>query len=430
MTTYFLLLLALAIGLAVGYFFGRQQLSILNSAHHNQLEQMERSHAELRNTQQRQFEQQIKLLKEQLQSSSERVLRERSEQLSATNREQLTAILQPLQMGLREMQEAVEKSDREHQNTISRLDESIKTTLQQTQIIGERADRLASALTAENKVQGDFGELRLRTLLENMGLQEGTQFEEQTALRDEKGRTAKSENEGKRLIPDIILHFPDERDVIIDSKMSITAFEKYHNATTDEERNEALKQHIFSVRSHVNELSKKNYTSYIRKGRQHLDFVVMYMFSESALQLALTTEPSLWKEAYDKGVFITGSQNLYALLRVLEMSWIHQRQVENQQHIIQQANTIVSRVQLFYGRFLKVEDQLERTQTAFKELRTVVAPSGQSIIKAANDLVALGAQEDRKRKSLPKSSDVEETPLEINSLPTPSEEDASSTTTK
>lgn len=423
MTTFLLLLLALCIGLAVGYFFGRQQLSVLEAAHRKQVEQLERNNAEHRNNQQRQFEQQINLLKEQLQNSSERVLRERSEQLSATNREQLAAILQPLQSGLKQMQEAVEKSDREHQNTISRLDESIKTTLQQTQIIGERADRLASALTAENKTQGDFGELRLRTLLENMGLQEGTQFEEQTALRDEKGRAVKSEDEGKRLIPDIILHFPDERDVIIDSKMSITAFEKYHNATTDEERNEALKQHITSVRNHVNELSKKNYAAYIRKGRQCLDFVVMYMFSESALQLALTTDPSLWKEAYDKGVFITGSQNLYALLRVLEMAWTHQRQVENQQRIISQANTIVSRVQLFFTRYNKVEDMLEKTQTAFKELHTLVAPSGKSITKAANDLVTLGAQEDRKRKdTLPKISN-EEIPFEINNLNPEKEEE-------
>lgn len=416
MTTFLLLLLALCIGLAVGYFFGRQQLSVLEAAHRKQIEQLERNNAEHRNNQQRQFEQQINLLKEQLQNSSERVLRERSEQLSATNREQLAAILQPLQSGLKQMQDAVEKSDREHQNTISRLDESIKTTLQQTQIIGERADRLASALTAENKVQGDFGELRLRTLLENMGLQEGTQFEEQTALRDEKGRAVKSEDEGKRLIPDIILHFPDERDVIIDSKMSITAFEKYHNATTDAERNEALKQHITSVRNHVNELSKKSYAAYIRKGRQRLDFVVMYMFSESALQLALTTDPSLWKEAYDKSVFITGSQNLYALLRVLEMAWTHQRQVENQQRIIEQANTIVSRVQLFFTRYNKVEEMLDKTRTAFKDLHTLVAPTGKSITKAANDLVALGAQEDRKRKdALPKNSN-EEIPFEINNL--------------
>ena len=124
----------------------------------------------------------------------------------------------------------------------------------------------------------------------------------------------------------------------------------------------------------------------------------MYVFSDSALTLALTAAPGLWKEAYDKGVFITASQNLYALLRMLELSWKQQLKVENQQKIVDQAGVIVSRVQLFYERFLNVEATLRKTQDAFESLRKMLLPSGQSIISAANKLVKLGAREDVRRK--------------------------------
>lgn len=275
---------------------------------------------------------------------------------------------------------------------ILRLDESIQITLSKTELIGERADRLAAALTGENKTQGNFGELRLRTLLESMGLQEGLQFEEQTTLRDAQGKVTKHNETGKKLIPDVILHFPDKRDVIIDSKVSLKAFEDYYNATNEDEKSEALQRHITSVRAHVKELSQKNYAQHSMAGRKQLDFVVMYLFSESALSLALNAEPTLWKEAYDKGVFITSSQNLYALLRMLEMSWTQQRQMENQHKIVNLANTIVSRVQLFYQRFVEVEEAFGKVLDNFENTKKLLSPSGQSIINAANSLVQLGAK--------------------------------------
>ena len=220
-------------------------------------------------------------------------------------------------------------------------------------------------------------------------------------MRDEQGRAIYDEDEGHRLIPDVILHFPDQRDVIIDSKMSFTAFQDYHDATTDEQRQAALHRHIMSVRQHVNELSRKNFSRYIHDGRQKLDFVMMYVFSESALQLALTNDMSLWKEAYDKGVIIAGSQSLYIMLRVLEMTWKQVRQVENQQEIMKTASMVVERVQLFYERFLKVDEQLHRTSDAFEDLKRSTASSGQSITTAAHKLLKFGAQENPKRKAIP-----------------------------
>ena len=428
---YLLFLVALCIGVALGWLIGRMrlqnsfgeeraqlissrdvlkvQLGKLANQRDEDRKQQEQQLVELRQQHKEQLEQQMTLIREQMNSASEKILRERQEQLAATNEQQLAAILNPLRENIKQMREAVEKSDREQTTTMERLDASIKENLRQAQQVGERADMLAQALTSENKTQGNFGELRLRQLLEQMGLERGVQYEEQVTLRNAEGQTATDE-EGHRLIPDVILHFPDERDVIIDSKVSLTAFEDYFHASSDEEKAAALRRHVSSMRSHVYELSRKNYSQYIREGRHRLDFVLMYVFSESALQLALGADAKLWREAYDKGVIIAGSQSLFIMLRVLEMSWKQMRQFENQQDIMRQANLLIDRVQLFYERFLKVDEQLHRTQEAFDELRRSTAPNGLSITTAATRLLKYGAQENpKRRRHLPKAEDdVEE----------------------
>ena len=432
---YLLFLVALCIGVALGWLIGRMrlqnsfgeeraqlissrdvlkvQLGMLANQRDEDRKQQEQQLVELRQQHKEQLEQQMTLIREQMNSASEKILRERQEQLAATNEQQLAAILNPLRENIKQMREAVEKSDREQTTTMERLDASIKENLRQAQQVGERADMLAQALTSENKTQGNFGELRLRQLLEQMGLERGVQYEEQVTLRNAEGQTATDE-EGHRLIPDVILHFPDERDVIIDSKVSLTAFEDYFHASSDEEKAAALRRHVSSMRSHVYELSRKNYSQYIREGRHRLDFVLMYVFSESALQLALGADAKLWREAYDKGVIIAGSQSLFIMLRVLEMSWKQMRQFENQQDIMRQANLLIDRVQLFYERFLKVDEQLHRTQEAFDELRRSTAPNGLSITTAATRLLKYGAQENpKRRRHLPKAEDdVEEEDLQ------------------
>ena len=361
-----------------------------------QQEQKQQQEEQMRQ-QEEQMRQQLALLREQMNSTSEKILKERAEQLSAVNKEQLSGILTPLQTHIQQMREAVERSDREHNSTMQRLDATIKTSIEQSRQVGERADKLAQALTGENKTQGNFGELRLKQLLEGMGLQEGEQFTLQETIRDKDGYVV-YEEDGHRLIPDAILHFPDKRDVIIDSKMSFTAFEDYHNAETEAQRQDALKRHLTSMRNHVNELARKNYSKYIAEGHAKLDFVLMYVFSESALQLALTNDATLWKDAYDRGVIITGSQNLYTMLRVLEMTWKQVRQVENQQKIMECANMIVDRVQLFAERFENVKQQLQKTQDSFDKLESITAESGQSILTPASRLLKMGASQNPKRK--------------------------------
>ena len=375
----------------------KQQQEEQKQQHEALQEEQRKARQEERQQQEEQMRQQLALIREQMNSASEKILKERAEQLSAVNKEQLSGILTPLQTHIQQMREAVERSDREHNSTMQRLDATIKTSIEQSRQVGERADKLAQALTGENKTQGNFGELRLKQLLEGMGLQEGEQFTLQETIRDKDGYVV-YEEEGHRLIPDAILHFPDKRDVIIDSKMSFTAFEDYHNAETEAQRQDALKRHLTSMRNHVNELSRKNYSKYIAEGHAKLDFVLMYVFSESALQLALSNDATLWKDAYDRGVIITGSQNLYTMLRVLEMTWKQVRQVENQQKIMECANMIVDRVQLFAERFESVKQQLQKTQDSFDKLESITAETGQSILTPASRLLKMGASQNPKRK--------------------------------
>lgn len=403
------ILIGIVIGCCIGgviaYLMMKGQRDVLQERVVNtekQCEEQKAFHASqletLKQQQKEQLELQMNLVKEQMNSASEKILKERSEQLTEKNKESLAAILNPLKDDILHMKDAVEKSGQQHKETMVRLDATIKHSIEQSKEIGDRADKLAQALTGENKTQGNFGELRLKQLLEDMGLEEGVQFEEQTTMRDASGHALYDEEEGHRMVPDVILHFPDKRDVIIDSKMSLKAFGDYHEAETDDERQNALMRHIVSMRNHVNELARKNYSAYIRDGRGKLDFVMMYVYSENALQLALYNEPGLWKEAYDKGVIIVGSQNLYVMLRVLEMSWRQVRQIENQEDIMKAANEVVNRVQLFYERFQKVGEMLNKTTQAFDEMKGVSGPMGQSIEVAAKKLIKYGAKENPKRK--------------------------------
>ena len=385
----------------------RQQMQALQESQQQQVrEQRESLQQQMRSqqeAQQQQMQQQMALLREQMSTTSERVLKERAEELSAVNSEQLSKILNPLQQNLQLMRSQTEKMQKDHDDSLRELKAAIQINMERERAMGEQTERLAQALTGQNKVQGNFGELKLSQILEQMELERGLQYDTQETMRDKEGRPITSE-EGRRMIPDAVLHFPDGRDVIIDSKMSFTAFVDYMNADDEASRSDALRRHLASMRQHVRELAQKQYFRYAKGDKGRLDFVLMYVFQESALQLALQSDTTLWKEAYDQGVIISGSQSLYMTLRVLELTWKQTRQVENQEKMMQCANTLVERVQLFAERFAKVGELLDKTRRGFDDLNTVTAPSGPSITTAARNLLKFGAQENKKKKSLGSSS--------------------------
>lgn len=381
----------------------RQQIQAMQESQQQQMrdgrESLQQQLRSQQESQQQQMQQQMALLREQMSTTSERVLKERAAELSAVNSEQLSKILDPLQDDLRQMRSQTEKMQKDHNDSLLQLKAAIQVNMERERAMGEQTERLAQALTGQNKIQGNFGELKLTQILEQMELERGLQYDTQETMRDEQGRTITSD-EGRRMVPDAVLHFPDGRDVIIDSKMSFTAFVDYQNAETDAEREAALRRHLASMRQHVRELAQKQYFRYAKSDKGRLDFVLMYVFQESALQLALQSDTTLWKEAYDQGVVISGSQSLYMTLRVLELTWKQTRQVENQEKMMQCANTLVERVQLFAERFARVGEMLDKTRRSFDDLNTVTAPSGPSITTAARNLLKFGAQENKKKKSL------------------------------
>lgn len=347
-----------------------------------------------------QVDSQLKLIKEQMQTTSEEVLKRRQDELGERNKEQVSKIIDPLQQSLKDMQEAFNKSKLQQNEALTRLDETIKINMQKSVALGETADRLTRALTGEVKVQGNFGELKLKQLLEDLELKEGEQFDTQETLRDKAGRSARGDD-GKGLVPDFILHFPNNRHVVVDSKMSLTDYERYMNAADGTpEKSEYLKAHIASVRAQVRRLARKEYTKFLPDGYNKLNFAIMYVPIEGALNLALLNDDTLWREAYDEGVMILGPQTMYMNLRVLEMMWTQVRQLKNQQVMIDAANQVIDRVQDFGVRFMDVEASMNDTIKKMTKLKITTADSGPSIITAARKLLKAGAKENQRKKTL------------------------------
>lgn len=380
------------------------QIEQLKAAQTAQLEQVKEGQQKqieaLREMNREQVESQMKLIREQMQTTSEEILKRRQDELGERNKEQVSKIIDPLTQSLKSMREAFDKSKEQQNEALTRLDATIKVNMEKSAALGETADRLTRALTGEVKVQGNFGELKLKQLLEDLELKEGEQFDTQETLRDKAGKQAKGDD-GRGLIPDFILHFPNNRHVVVDSKMSLTDYERYMNAEDGTpEKSEYLKAHVASVRAQVKRLARKEYTKYLPEGYNRLNFAIMYVPIEGALNLALLNDTTLWREAYDEGVMILGPQTMYMNLRVLEMMWTQVRQLKNQQAMIDAANIVVERVQDFGMRFIDVETSMNSTVEKMAKLKVSTAESGRSIITAAKSLLKAGAKENKKKKSL------------------------------
>ena len=365
----------------------------MRETHDNQISSLKQMNKEQLNSQ-------LDLIKEQMQTTSEKVLKTRQSELGEQNREQVSKIIDPLQKSLKDMQQALENTKRQQQEALTRLDQTIQDNMKNSEAIGETADRLSRALTGEVKVQGNFGELKLKQLLEDLELKEGEQFDTQETLKDKYGKKMKGDDE-KGLVPDFILHFPNNRHVVVDSKMSLTDYERYMNAEDDDpQKSEFLKAHINSVRTQVKRLARKEYTKYLPDGYNRLNFAIMYIPIEGALNLALLNDTTLWREAYDEGVMVLGPQTMYMNLRVLEMMWTQVRQLQNQEAMMKAADMIIDRVQDFGLRFASVEKNMTDTVNAMQSLKISTAEEGRSIITAARTLLKAGASENKKKKSL------------------------------
>lgn len=309
----------------------------------------------------------------------------------------MDAIITPLKDTIREMKTAMDNSRDTHNKNTASLEKAIEEMMKKTGEIGQEADKLAHALKNENKVQGNWGELILDELLAGQGLIEGTHYEKQVTLRDNTGRALLNEESGRRMIPDTILHYPDGKDAILDSKVSLTAFVDYQNAETEEERQEAITRHLKSIRQHVAELVRKDYSTYIKPPRQALNYVIMFVPNESALQLALYNDTHLWREAFEKGVFITSEQNLLAALRMIQLAWTQVQQAQNQELIFDTARMLLDRVADFFKVFDEMGDKLENAAACYKKAADKLRDGRQSVAGASQKLIKLGAKMNAKK---------------------------------
>lgn len=309
------------------------------------------------------FDKQLELVKERLQNETRDLVEAKLKMMSESNSENISSIMKPYQERMQELREAVNASREKSIEQTTQIERHIEAMIQSSARLGTEADKLASALKFQPKVQGNFGESMLAVLLENSGLVKGVGYDLQMTLKDAHGKTLRSD-EDSRMVPDAVIHFPDKRDVYIDSKMQYPAYLAYCNAESDEARTEAAKSLVSSIRAQVADLSKKDYPSFRIADHQPLPYVIMYVPFEGAMQLAMNYDTALWSWAFrTHRVFLTSEQNLLLVLQLLNNAWVQQRQVENHARVYEIASELMDRTEAFFEEFSKIGKAYEGATT-------------------------------------------------------------------
>jgi DNA recombination protein RmuC len=332
-----------------------------------------------------------------------RIFDTKQQQFDAQNAKTLSHSLDPLKTQIHEFKQQVasayEKENAERNKLIGKIDE-----LQlQTQKIGEDAVNLALALKGDNKSQGNWGEVILERLLEESGLQKGREYDTQVALKDD---------EGSRRNPDVIIYLPEDKQLVIDSKVSLVHYERYVSSNNETQKTTALKAHVDSVRQHIKGLSRKNYESL--QGIQTLDFVFIFMPIEAAFMLALQHEPALFREAYDKQIVLVSPTTLMATLRTVSNIWRYHKQHKNAELIATQAGGLYDQFVLVLESLDELGGQLDKTQKTYQKIRDRLFEGRGNLIGRVEKLKKLGAKS-KKMLPLTKASD-EESLLENNMI--------------
>jgi DNA recombination protein RmuC len=280
--------------------------------------------------------------------------------------------------------------------------------MRQSEAAMKSADELNRTFRLGNRVQGDWGETILDELLESQGLKRGIHYDTQPYIRDAAGNIIHTEK-GSALRPDVIMHLDQRREVIIDSKVSLTAFMDYSNANTEEERKRLLKAHIDSLKAHVRELSTKDYSAYIQPPKARMDYVIMFVPHSAALWTALNAQPDLWRNAMTQNVFIADEQTLFAALRIINLTWTQIAQAQNHEKVYALANELLERVGQFMKKYQDIGTALERATKAYEDGGRKLAPQGQSILTTCAKLQKLGAKPSDKNP-LPQITDIDDIP--------------------
>lgn len=353
----------------------------------------------------------IETLRAQMSADSERVLREREEDLEKRARSLFENLSAGLDKDLKGMKDAFEQNRKTHvetsQSLKENLDNAVRNLREQTLSIGDKADNLAEALKGRNKAQGNWGEVILDNLFTSEGLREGRDYDKEETLRDEHGNIVRNEDTDRRMRPDFILHYPDGNDIVVDSKVVLTAMYDYYSNDDENLRADAMARNLAAMREQVRRLAKKDYSRYLKPGHRMLDYVIMFVPVYSALRLAYEADRNLWHDAYAQGVLITTEETLMPFLRMIRIAWTSHEQVANQQQIIAAAEMMLSRVSDFCTAHAKMGEKLEDALKYYDACDKKLRERGQSIVGAANKLISYGVPKNPK-KPLPPEIGMEE----------------------
>ena len=401
----------------------KAQAQSLSAAWQRQVEEVKAASREqaqaLLDAQERRFDDAMKAMKAQVQAATDELLKQRQKEFAEQSSSNLGQIVTPLRETIDKMKKAMEDNTLKQTSMSSEMRTNIEHMMRQSQAAQKSAEELARVFKHGSKVQGDWGETVLDELLEAQGLTRGIHYDTQAVIRNAQGQAVKSEG-GSLLRPDVILHLDQRREVIIDSKVSLTAFMDYVNAETEEERQQYLKAHIASLQSHVKELSAKDYSAYIQPPKVKMDYVIMFVPHTGALWTALNAQPDLWRKAMDKNVFIADEQTLFAALRIINLTWTQIAQAQNHEKVYALANEMLDRVGQFMKKYQALGKALDSAAKAYEDGEKKLQPTGQSILQTCAKLKKLGAKASE-RNPLPQLTDVEDIEGIESALPTDGE---------
>lgn len=368
----------------------------------------EQNHQVVVEAMQARFDETMRRVTAQMKAATEDMLAQRQKEFSESSHRDIGQIVNPLRETIDRMKQAMSDSTLKQTAMNSELKANIENLMRQSQAAKESADELARAFKHGAKVQGDWGEMVLDEFLQSQGLTPGIHYDTQTVIKDATGNTVRSKT-GGMMRPDVILHLDQRRELIIDAKVSLTAFMDYVNAEDGNERQRALKAHIDSIQKHVKELSQKDYSSYIAAPKVKMDYVIMFVPHSGALWTALQAQPDLWRKAMEKNVFVADEQTLFAALRIIQLTWTQIAQAQNHEKVYALANEMLNRVGQFWAEYQAMGKALDNAHQAWEKGRDKISSGGRSINTTANQLIRLGARQSDKNP-IPQLLDIDDIP--------------------
>ena len=370
----------LALSATVAFFLARSVIRARDAAHKDAMDAL-----------QKRFDETVARVSAQLKEEAGEMLKARQKEFSESSNLSLGQIVNPLKENIAELKKAMEDGSKEQAERNGEMRERIKSLMEHSDAARKSADELAAAFKHGNKMQGDWGETILEELLSSQGLTKGVHFDTQAVMRDADGRTVRNEG-GSILRPDVILHLDERREVIIDSKVSLSAYVDYVNAENELDRQNCLKAHLDSIKKHVKELATKDYSSYVKLPKVSAGYVIMFVPNMGALWTALNAEPDLWRKAADQNVYIADEQSLYGALKIVSMTWTQVAQAQNHEKVYELANEMIDRVGQFMEKYEAVGKALKKASDEYEAAERKLSPQGQSIINTSNKLIKLGAK--------------------------------------